>query len=71
MSQHGSIAPAVQAPNLSGSFLHGKKTVTISKVPCPEMCFHLSKPNQEVWTAWGCRKREKKYCNINDIIISC
>lgn len=59
MSQHGSIVPAVQAPNLSGSFLHGRKIQTISIVPCPETCFHLSKPNQEVWTAWGCRKRKK------------
>lgn len=70
MGQHGNIVPAVQAPNLSGSFLHGKKILTISIVPCPEMCFHLSKPNQEVWTAWGCRKREKNYCNMNYIIIS-
>lgn len=28
------------------------------------MCFHLSKPNREVWTAWGCRKREKEMIAI-------
>lgn len=53
-------APAAQAPNLAGSFLHGKKIPTITTVPCPETCFHLSKPNREVWTAWGCGKKEEK-----------
>lgn len=71
MSQHDNIAPVVQAPDLSGGFLHGKKILTISTVPCPEMCFHLSKLIQEVWTAWGCRRREKKiYWNMNTFIVT-
>lgn len=59
MSQHDSTVPVVQAPDLSGGFLHGKKILTIGTVPYPEMCFHLSKLIQEVWTAWGCRRREE------------
>lgn len=59
MSQHDSIVSAVQAPDLPIGFLHGKKILTMSTVPCPEMCFHLSKLIQEVWTAWGCRRREE------------
>lgn len=49
-----SAAPAAPAPDLAG-----KKIPTITPVPCPEMCFHLSKPSREVWTAWGCGKEER------------
>lgn len=70
MCQHRSIVPVVGAPDLSSTFSHGKKTLAISTVPCPEMCFHLSKPSQGVWTAWGCRKTEQNYWDMSYIIIS-